>query len=85
VDDLELPRFFRASCGERTSVDHNSMVRGSNLFQADYTSGFRIFKVKKARRPREVALLDIHPDTDAPLPSGTLLVSDVERGLFVVL
>ncbi len=96
VRDLENPRFVRAYRNGSPAIDHNSMVRRKLLFQANYTSGLRIFKVKKARFPREVAYFDTYPDSDDPifsgawgvysgLPSGVILVSDIQRGLFVLI
>ncbi|MEE8139124.1 MAG: choice-of-anchor B family protein, partial [Thermoanaerobaculia bacterium] len=95
VQNLERPRFSRAWSNGSTAIDHNSMVRGNFLFQSNFTSGLRVFKVKRPRFPREVAFFDTRPGDDAPifrgawgvhaaLPSGTVLVSDIQLGLFVL-
>ena len=71
------------------------MVRGKYYFQANYTSGLRVARVKRPRSPREVAFFDTHPEEDEPifagawgvhaaLPSGSVLVTDIQRGLFVL-
>lgn len=95
VRQLEAPRFLRAVSTGGTAIDHNSMVHGRRLLAAQYTSGLRVFKIKRPRRPRQVGWFDTHPEDDEPvfagawgvhaaLPSGTILVSDIERGLFVL-
>lgn len=94
VKDLENPRFMREWSNGNTSIDHNSMVVGKFLYQANYRSGYRLFNVKKGLKPREVAYFDTFPEDDLPrfsgawgvfvFPSGTVVVSDIQRGLFVL-
>jgi len=80
-----------------TSVDHNLYVRGRYIFEANYKSGIRIFDTQGAGTPTapvEVAWLDTYPENDSNgydgawstypyFPSGTFLVSDISRGLFI--
>lgn len=95
VRDLERPVAVRPYTNGSTAVDHNSMVRGNYLFQANYRSGLRVFRIKRPRHPREVAWFDTYPADDRPrfsgawgvhaaLPSGTVLVTDIQRGLFLL-
>ena len=74
------------------AVGHNIYVAGDLVFEANYTSGIRIFDVSNT--PTEVAFFDTYPEDDAVafdgmwsvypfLPSGTILGSDLNRGLFL--
>lgn len=77
------------------SVSHNMYERDGFLFQANYTSGIRVFDIAgDPDSPDEIALFDTAPELSAEtfnglwscytgLPSGTILGSDIERGLFV--
>ena len=79
-----------------TTIDHNSIVRGNWLYQATYESGLRVYNIKRPKRPRQKAFFDTFPDDDhvgfngawgifAGFPSGVVLISDIQRGLFVLL
>ena len=94
VRDLENPKFVRRWSNGNSSIDHNSTVVGKFMYQANYRSGFRLFNVKKGKSPREVGYFDTYPDDDLPMfsgawgvfifPSGTVVISDINRGLFVL-
>jgi hypothetical protein len=69
-------------------------VRGDLLFEANYSSGLRVFDVSDPLEAAEVAFFDTRPEDDEPLyvglwssypffPSGTIIGSDRQRGLFV--
>ncbi|MFM7052447.1 MAG: choice-of-anchor B family protein, partial [Planctomycetota bacterium] len=77
------------------AIGHNMFVRGTKLYQANYRSGFRVFDLAaNATNPPEVANFDTYPADDGAqfnglwnvwpfFPSGTVIGSDLERGLFV--
>jgi len=77
------------------SISHNMYERDGLLFQANYTSGLRVFDTASdPNNPAEVAFFDTSPDLTSSsfnglwscyvgLPSGTIIGSDLERGLFV--
>ncbi len=77
-----------------TASGHNMYVHGTRLYQANFRSGLRILDVADPLAPEEIAWFDTFPDDDAaPLnglwscypyfESGTIIGSDIERGLFV--
>ena len=78
------------------SIGHNMFTAHGYLFQANYTSGLRIFDVaSNPLTPQEVAYFDSAPSSTAAtfngmwgcypfLPSRTILCSDLESGLFVL-
>ncbi len=76
------------------AIGHNLYTRGNRIFEANYRSGLRVFDATNPRQPVEVAWFDTYPDDDDPFfnglwgnfpffPSGTVIGSDIERGLFV--
>ena len=94
VTDLSNPfletSFSNGLCG----IDHNLMIGDGLVYEANYSVGLRIFDIADTQNIHEVAHFDTHPEHNdvnldgawgvfAPLPSGTILVSDIERGLFV--
>lgn len=95
VQDLSQPQFVRSFTNGLSSIDHNLMVRGSLVYEANYTSGLRVWDVSDVRRPVEIAWFDTYPNNDsrsfngawgvyAHLPSGNIIVSDISYGLFVL-
>ncbi len=79
----------------KTSTDHNLYILDGKAYQANYLSGLRVFDVSDPLNAEQIAWFDTHPESDAPgyhgawdcypfLPSGTIAISDIERGLFLV-
>ena len=78
------------------AIDHNQYIDDGFAFQANYRSGLRIFDVgKNPTAPVEVGFFDTYPADDNRgfngawstypyFPSGTVIVSDINRGLFVL-
>jgi choice-of-anchor B domain-containing protein len=78
-----------------TTVDHNIYTKGTYLYESNYRSGLRVFDTASgATTPTLVANFDTYPEDDAGgynglwnnypyFPSGTVIGSDIERGLFV--
>ncbi|PAP78401.1 choice-of-anchor B family protein [Rubrivirga marina] len=91
LDDVEL---VGEVVVDPNAVVHNCYVRGDRLYVAHYTEGLRVFDVSDPHAPTEVAYLDtfLEPGygfrgawTAYPyLPSGKVLVSDMQTGLWVV-
>ncbi len=97
ISNLAAPTFAGTYTTGLVSIDHNEYVKGNNLFCSNYTTGLRIFDITNRASPTPTAYFDTYPDDDALarstfnglwsnypfLPSGTILGSDIERGLFV--
>lgn len=79
------------------SIDHNQYVIGDYVFQANYQRGLRVLRIDDAAAGRltEVAWFDTHPEPDnlgfdgawSVFPyfgNETVLVSDINRGLFIL-
>ena len=94
VSDLEAPFEATEYTNGNTSIDHNLYTRGSMIFAANYRSGLRVFDATDQLAPVEVAFYDTYAANDSAnfnglwsnypyFPSGTIIGSDIERGLFV--
>lgn len=79
------------------AIDHNQYVIGNFAFQANYRRGLRVLRIDDPATGAmtEVAFFDTFPDADGLgfsgawnvypfFDNGTVLVSDVNRGLFVL-
>ena len=97
VSDLDAPAHLFAHEQDTRATDHNLYVLGSRVFEANYAAGLRVlqFADLAAGEIEEVAFFDTFPEGDGPgfdgawsvypyLPSGTVLVSDIRHGLFVL-
>jgi choice-of-anchor B domain-containing protein len=95
VTDITNPVYVGGfASGASDSTDHNLYVRDQYIYEANYHSGLRVFDASNPTAPTEVAFLDTYPEDDNGgyagawsnfpfFPSGTILVSDINRGLFV--
>jgi choice-of-anchor B domain-containing protein len=97
VFDLDTPVYVFAYEAATASIDHNLYVRGNRVFEANYTSGLRVLEIGDLANNEltEVAFFDTFPESDATdfsgawsvyphLPSGTVIVSDIANGLFIL-
>ena len=76
------------------AIGHNLYTRGNQLFEANYRSGLRVLDTTDPLNPAETRWFDTYPTDDNPnfnglwsnypyFPSGVVIGSDIERGLFV--
>lgn len=95
VQNLANPFVQTSFTNGLAAIDHNMMVRGDLVFQANYTTGLRVHDISDVLNAFEIAYFDTHPDDNhatfdgawgvfAGLPSGVILLSDMQRGLFVL-
>lgn len=98
VQDLENPKLVRTFTNGLASSDHNLMVRGALLYEANYSTGLRVFNIRDIDNITEVGFFDTYPENDdvgaggvgtgawqvyTQMPSGIVMVSDRNRGLFI--
>ncbi|RMF70795.1 MAG: choice-of-anchor B family protein, partial [Planctomycetota bacterium] len=94
VSNLEYPKELGTFTSGSTAIDHNLYTRDTLVFEANYRSGLHVFDATDPTNPVEVAYFDTYPFNDAAqfnglwsnypyFPSGTVIGSDIERGLFV--
>ncbi|HTG36996.1 MAG TPA: choice-of-anchor B family protein [Thermoanaerobaculia bacterium] len=94
---LTAPRQFATYDAPTEATDHNQYVRGNLVYQSNYRAGLRILNISKiaAGKLREVGYFDIVPDSDEAgyegawgnypfFPSGTVVVSGISQGLYIL-
>ena len=97
IAELDDPVLVGAFQGETTATDHNLYIKGNRMYQANYESGLRVWDVSNPEQPREIGHFDTTPNDEANPPgffgawtaypyfeSGTIIVSSIGEGLFVV-
>jgi choice-of-anchor B domain-containing protein len=94
VEDPEDVTLVAEIVVNAAAVSHNCNVLGDLLYLAHYTEGVRVFDVSDPVHPVEVAFYDTHPAPGSGyngnwsvypyLPSGRLIASDLQQGLFVL-
>lgn len=97
--DLDTPLLSSTYTGTTPAIDHNGYVRGNKYYLANYRAGLRVLNISNIESPvnamNEVGYFDTHPENDGPdfngawsvypyFSSGNIIISDIERGLFVV-
>lgn len=95
VEDLNNPALTGTHTTGKAAVDHNLYTHNGVVYQANYRSGLRVFDALDPANPVEVAHFDTFPGSDSAefngawssypfFPSENIIISDIERGLFVV-
>jgi choice-of-anchor B domain-containing protein len=97
VADLRTPNLVTSYIGGTTSTDHNGYTIGNRHYVSHYKRGLVIFDVTHPQALTEIGSFDTYLSPSANsagtdgawgvypfLPSGTLLVSDIENGLFLL-
>ena len=95
VSDISSPQFVGTFSSGVAAIDHNLYTVDQYIFEANYRSGLRVFDATDPLNPTQIAYFDTYPGSDTPnfngawstypfFPSGTVIVSDIERGLFVL-
>jgi choice-of-anchor B domain-containing protein len=97
IDDLRVPSIVTSYIGPNTTTDHNGYTKGNYYYTSHYRRGVVIFDVANPNQLQEIGSFDtfLAPAADSAgtdgawgvypyLPSGTLVVSDITNGLFVL-
>ncbi|WP_299126595.1 choice-of-anchor B family protein [uncultured Winogradskyella sp.] len=97
--DLDNPTQSSTYFGNSSAIDHNGYVLGNEFYLASYRAGLRLLDISNIQSPTnpmtEIAYFDTYPDNDGTafngawsvypyFSSGNIVISDIERGLFVV-
>jgi len=95
LPEIEVPYTFNASNVEQ-SIPHNQLVHGDKLYVSYYFHGLQVYDLSNPAIPEKVMYYDTSDEIPAPnlyrgawgvypyLPSGNILVSDMQNGLFVI-
>lgn len=95
MSNLAQPVLAGTWTGTEAAIDHNGFVRGNRYYMANYTRGLTILDISNPVQPVESGFLDTFAANNFAnfagawgvypyLPSGNLLLSDVNSGLFVL-
>jgi len=97
VDDLRNPFIVGSWQGPDTTTDHNGYTKGNLLYVSHYRRGLVVFDASNPAQLRELANFDTFlapaansAGTDGAwgvypfFPSGTVVISDISNGLFVL-
>ena len=97
VDDLRNPFIQATYQGPDTTTDHNGYTKGDLLYVSHYRRGLVVFDVSNPMQLRELSSFDtfLAPAANAAgfdgawgvypfFPSGTVVISDISNGLFIL-
>ena len=97
IDSLRAPVLVGSYTGPTRAIDHNGFTRGNRHYVSNYRRGLVILDTSNPAQPGEVGFFDTFAapsDNSAQfngawgtypfLPSGTIAVSDIEYGLFLL-
>ena len=95
MSNLAQPVLAGTWTGTEAAIDHNGFVRGNRYYLANYTRGLTILDISNPVQPVESGFLDTFSASNLAafdgawgvypyLPSGNLLLSDINSGLFVL-
>ncbi len=95
MSNLAQPVLAGTWTGTEAAIDHNGFVRGNRYYMANYTRGLTILDISNPVQPVESGFFDTFPANNFAnfagawgvypyLPSGNLLLSDINGGLFVL-
>lgn len=97
--DLDNPVLSSTYSGTSKAIDHNGYVKGNLFFMASYRAGMRVFNIDNigsaTNAMKEIAYFDTYPNDNKTafngawsvypyFASGNIIISDIERGLFIV-
>ena len=97
LEDLDNPLIHFIFEGHSTATDHNGYVKDDKFYLASYTAGLRVYDISdiENRNMTEIGFFDTFPPSDVAgtaalwnvypyFPSGNIILSDFDAGLFVV-
>jgi hypothetical protein len=97
VQDLDNPFLAGSYSGRSKAIDHNLYVKDGFVFLSNYRAGLRVLYIDNLSTAdfTEIGFFDIYPGSDSAnfngawsvypyFDSGTVVVSGMEQGLFVL-
>lgn len=93
-DDIQVVKTFNADAAAASSIPHNCIVHCNRLYVSYYYEGLQIYDISDPADPVRIYEYDTYPGADESffagawgvyplLPSGNILVSDLQTGLYV--
>lgn len=97
LSDLDNPTLHFDYFGPTPAIDHNGYVKGNMFHLSNYRAGYRAINISQIQNGsmEEVGYFDTYPANDNAqfngvwsvypfLNSGTIIIADIDRGLFLV-
>ena len=95
VSNLDTPFVTGSYNSGVSATDHNLYIKDGFIYEADYTAGLRIFDAKDPINPVQVGYFDSYNGSDGAgfngawsvypyFPSGLVIISDIDTGLYIV-
>ena len=95
IHDLDNPTISATWDGPTRAIDHNGYTIGNKYYMSNYLRGLTILDITNPNSIQEAAFFDTYPGSNSAsfdgawgvypyLPSGTLMISDISRGLILV-
>ncbi len=93
--DLDNPVYHSDFTGSSSAIDHNLYIKDDLVYEANYTSGLRVYDISDINNISEAGYFDTHPENNNTtfygawsvypyFESGNIIVSDIDRGLFIL-
>tara|TARA_R110000803_G_scaffold190884_1_gene253478 strand:- start:485 stop:3241 length:2757 start_codon:yes stop_codon:yes gene_type:complete len=95
IADLSNPVLVGQWTGPTRAIDHNGFVRGNRYYLSNYERGLTVLDITDPASPVEIGFFDTYTPSDNSgfngawgvypfLPSGNILVSDINSGLYIL-
>lgn len=97
MTDLDLPVLKSNYFGTTPAIDHNGYTKGNEFYLANYRAGLRLMDITNINSGTmtEIGYFDTYPTSNSNsfngawsvypyFASGNIIISDIERGLFIV-
>lgn len=97
MTDLDVPVLKWNYNGQTAAIDHNGYTLGNDFYLANYRAGLRIMDISgiDTANMTEVGFFDTYPSSNSNqfngawsvypyFASGSIIISDIESGLFIV-
>lgn len=93
--NLNSPQLVESWVGPTRAIDHNGFVRGNRYYVSNYVEGLTVLDISDPTNLQRIAWFDTEPASTSPVfegawgvypffPSGTLAVSDINSGLYLL-
>lgn len=95
LDNLKSPQLTKVWRGPTAAIDHNGFVRGNRYYMSNYQRGLTVLDITNPTEPSEAGFFDTFLPSDGAafngmwgtypyLPSGLILGSDINSGLYIL-
>jgi len=95
ISNLRAPELAGEYIGPTTAIDHNGYTRGNRYYISNYERGLVVLDISDPRHPVEAGFFDTYPLNNSAsfngawgtypfLPSGNIIVSDINSGLYII-